>query len=97
MAPFARAYATVRSVLPNSVMSEHRTGQTEKILLRANESPPKGREDDVKDSVVQRHVDYVDLAERVVQGITVRQDLDAEEAGSSSSLRDAVRKRPPPR
>ena len=78
-------------------MSEHRTGRTEKILLRASESPPKRRDDDLKEAVVERHVDYVDLAERVVQGITVRQDLDPEEAAPSSSLRDAVRKRPPPR
>jgi hypothetical protein len=75
-------------------MSEHRTGETGKILLRANESPPKRGDDDVKDSIIQRHVDYVDLAERVVQGITVRQDLDPEEVGPSSPLRDPVRKRP---
>jgi hypothetical protein len=78
-------------------MLERRFGQTGNTTTRALESPPKRRSDDLKDSVVQRHVDYVDLAERVVQGITVRQDLDPEEADPSSSSRHLVRKRPPPR
>jgi hypothetical protein len=30
-----------------------------------------GREDEVRNSALNGHVDYVDLAERVVQGVTV--------------------------
>ena len=85
---------TVRAVRISS-MSEHRPDPLGKTAHHANESPPKRLNDDLKNSVVQRHVDYVDLAERVVQGITVRQDLDSEEPHRSSSSRRRVRRRAP--
>jgi hypothetical protein len=77
-------------------MSEHRPGPAGKTPPQANEPPPKRWNDDLKDSAVERHVDYVDLAERVVQGITVRQDFDREEPDRSSSSRPVPR-RPPRR
>jgi hypothetical protein len=75
-------------------MPGHRHNQKGKNAPQTNESPPKPWDDDLRNSALQRHVDYVDLAERVVQGITVWQDFDFEEANSSPSSRLPARKRP---
>jgi hypothetical protein len=73
-------------------MMDRQSSRSGKSQPQSHEAPPK-HDDDVKNAAVQRHVDYIDLAERVSQGITVVQEI----GPADRDTHGPVRKRPPHR
>jgi hypothetical protein len=73
-------------------MVYHHPYQSSKSPPKADESP-SDRHGDLRSSALDRHVDYVDLAERVSQGITVLHNVPHEHEPDEASPPQRVKRR----